>query len=171
MREIKPAPKEEETSGNIKSYHGTPLISAEYNALMELEQLIHNPIPLVSEWNSNIFGFIAQENHVIALGIPSKELTTLPENICNLQNLTRLSFKNNLLSTLPDKFGNLTALIQLDLFRNNLNSLPEKIENLSALKWLYLKDNQLNSLPIKIKNALKHLERQGCKIVLNKMEI
>jgi len=53
------APKEDETSGNIKSYHGTPLMIAEYNALMELEQFIHNPISLVSEWNSNIFGVLS----------------------------------------------------------------------------------------------------------------
>ncbi|GAI57504.1 unnamed protein product, partial [marine sediment metagenome] len=91
------APKEDEISSNIKSYHGIPLLRSEYNALMEFEQQITNPLPLVSEWNSNIFGFIARENHVIALGIPSKDLTILTENICNLKYLTRLSLKNNLL--------------------------------------------------------------------------
>ncbi len=84
-------------------------------------------------------------------------LTSLPDNIGELSNLSHLNLLNNQLTSLPTSIGNLKKLVSLDLRRNKLTELPDSIGNLTNLKYLLLDDNLLEKLPSTIGN-LKQLE-------------
>jgi leucine-rich repeat protein SHOC2 len=88
------------------------------------------------------------------------QLTTVPESIGNLSNLTHLHIDHNQLTSLPESIGNLSKLTHLHLYNNQLTSLPESIVNLSSLTHLYLDNNCLTSLPESIGN-LTNLEFLG----------
>jgi leucine-rich repeat protein SHOC2 len=85
------------------------------------------------------------------LVLNNNQLTSLPESISNLTNLSELVLNNNLTS-LPESIGNLTNLSELVLNNNQLTSLPESIGNLTNLSELVLNNNQLTSLPESIGN-------------------
>ena len=74
-------------------------------------------------------------------------LTSLPESIGSLIDLTKLYLSYNQLTTLPENIGNLANLTDLHLSNNNLSSLPDSLSNLSNLQRLYLYNNQLTNLP------------------------
>ncbi|MEH1829656.1 MAG: COR domain-containing protein, partial [Nostoc sp.] len=75
------------------------------------------------------------------------QLTTLPETIDRLQQLTSLNLRNNQITTLPEAFAHLPQLTYLDLSRNQLTTLPETIDRLQQLTYLDLSRNQLTTLP------------------------
>ena len=79
-------------------------------------------------------------------------LTTLPESISNMSQLSVLYANYNQLTELPDSITNLENLFFLVLSFNNITSLPEQIGNLTNLYWLDLGYNQLESLPESIGN-------------------
>ena len=82
-----------------------------------------------------------------ALDLRSNQLTTLPENIGELQNLQKLSLGGNQLTALPESIGGLENLQMLFLYANQLTALPESIGKLRSLQTLYLYSNQLRWLP------------------------
>lgn len=57
------------------------------------------------------------------------KLTSLPESIGNLTNLTELRLRANQLTSLPESIGNLTNLTYLDLDNNQLISLIERYKS------------------------------------------
>ena len=128
-------------------YQGLCMDTIEKQALLDLETLIKEPIPVVSLLDSFKFGFIAIKNHVARLGVPQKGLVMLPDSLCNLTSLQELSLFSNRLATLPDAFGNLASLRFLNLVQNKLTSLPPSFSKLASLQILYLNDNQLKTLP------------------------
>jgi len=130
-----------------KDYHGIKLVAREYDVMVELERLVGERIPQVSKVEWNTFGFVAENGHVVQLGLYKKGLTSLPETIGNLKSLQELYLHENKLTSLPETIGNLTSLKELWLYENKLTSLPETIGNLTNLKELYLWSNNLTSLP------------------------
>ncbi|MFM5891194.1 MAG: COR domain-containing protein [Dolichospermum sp.] len=72
------------------------------------------------------------------------QLTTLPEAIAQLSNLSELYLSYNQLTTLPEAIAQLSNLTVLDLSDNQLTTLPEAIKQLSQLEKLDLRGNQLN---------------------------
>ncbi len=102
---------------------------------------------------------IGELTDLTILDLRSNQLTTLPKRIGNLTALTYLSLGGNQLTTLPESIGGLTALTDLLLGRNQLTTLPESIGGLKALTILDLGFNQLTKLPKQIGdlNALKFL--------------
>ncbi len=84
--------------------------------------------------------------------LPQLYLSSLPDNIGNLINLTVLDFQHNELKTLPDSIGTLTNLTYLELYDNQLTTLPESIGNLTNLTVLYLGGNAFTILPDSIGN-------------------
>jgi internalin A len=90
----------------------------------------------------------------------TQHLTSLPEWLANLTDLTRLNVSNNELTSLPDWLGNLTALTELKLSSNRLTALPASLGNLAALTKLHLDWNRLTALPASLGNlaALTELD-------------
>ena len=75
------------------------------------------------------------------------QLTDLPDNITNLENLFFLVLSFNGITSLPEEIGNLTNLYWLDMGYNELESLPESIGNLENLVYLWIFNNNLSTLP------------------------
>jgi internalin A len=90
---------------------------------------------------------IAQLSNLTVLYLSNNQLTTLPEAIAQLSNLTVLDLRNNQLTRLPEAIAQLSHLTALGLSNNQLTRLPEAIAQLSHLRVLYLSDNQLTRLP------------------------
>ena len=86
-------------------------------------------------------------NHVTKLTMNANQLTSLPESIGQLQQLSDLNLQFNQLTSLPESIGQLQQLSHLDLQSNQLTSLPESIGQLQQLSHLDLQSNQLTSLP------------------------
>ena len=86
------------------------------------------------------------------LGLGNRSLTTIPDNIGNLNHLEYLFLSSNQFSILPENIGNLSSLKFLFLSHNQFSILPESIGNLSSLETLYLHSNQLFILPDTICN-------------------
>ena len=86
----------------------------------------------------------------IYLDLSQLNLTTLPEEIGLLTNLTRLRLRKNQLTELPAEIGCLTNLTGLSLAVNQLRALPAEIGRLTHLITLNLSQNQLTALPAEI---------------------
>lgn len=84
------------------------------------------------------------------LDLSDNQLTSLPAEIAQIENLTGLDLSYNQLSSLPAEIGQLQNLTELDLNRNQLTSLPAQTGQLQNLTTLSLGDNQLSSLPAEI---------------------
>ncbi|HKQ75083.1 MAG TPA: COR domain-containing protein [Blastocatellia bacterium] len=85
-----------------------------------------------------------------SLDLSENQLTSLPQGIAKLTNLTRLDLRNNQLTSLPPEIAKLTKLTSLFLSVNQLTSLPQEIARLTKLTSLFLRENQLTSLPQEI---------------------
>ena len=81
------------------------------------------------------------------LSIDDQRIRTLPHSIGKLSNLTYLSLDGNRITTVPQEIGNLSNLQQFDLSHNQLTTLPKEIGNLSNLQELFLSLNQITTLP------------------------
>ncbi|MBE9032000.1 leucine-rich repeat domain-containing protein, partial [filamentous cyanobacterium LEGE 11480] len=90
---------------------------------------------------------LVMQNDWEELSFPSAGISTLPESIGQLTNLTSLDLRDNQLVSLPESIGQLTNLTSLDLRDNQLVSLPESIGQLTRLKSLLLSGNPITNLP------------------------
>src|SRR5690606_18178168 len=104
-------------------------------------------IAVLAENHANV-----TNNRVVKLSFGFLNLTTIPETIGNLTNLTELNLRHNQLTTLPETIGNLTNLMILTMDNNQLTTMPEAIGNLTNLTELILVNNQLTTLPATIGN-------------------
>ncbi len=85
---------------------------------------------------------------MLALRLVGLNLTEIPEELfSNLLNLKTLHFTSNLLTTIPENIYRLTDLSELILLNNKIKTLPEKIGLLCSLSKLELANNKLESLP------------------------
>ncbi|UYP48693.1 hypothetical protein NEF87_004978 [Candidatus Lokiarchaeum ossiferum] len=165
-------------------YNDIPLVKDEYDIMKYLEELLGLPIPPVSSVEMK-FGFIAEEGHVVELGLYYLNLITVPEAIVLLTSLRHLflgnnrfssipywigcltsleilNFQQNHIFSIPDLFSSLTKLTKLDLSHNRILSLPKSMEKLTNLRYLNIEDNQLNLT--KSKEALQKIKHNGCSI-------
>ena len=86
------------------------------------------------------------------LNLRYNQVTTIPQEIGNLNNLQELNLSNNQLTTIPQEIGNLINLRYIHLYNNQLTSIPQEIGNLINLQLLYLHNNQLTTIPQEIKD-------------------
>ncbi len=93
---------------------------------------------------------IGQLQNLTTLDLYGNQLSTLPPEIGQLQNLIKLGLIKNQLSTLPPEIGQLQNLMELDLRENQLSTLPPEIGQLRNLTQLDLTENQLSTLPPEI---------------------
>jgi small GTP-binding protein len=95
-----------------------------------------------------------------SLSLSGTQLSALPPEIGNLQNLTSLSLEVNKLSSLPSEIVNLQNLTRLDLENNQLTQFPKALLdlNLEVNKWdsfylregIHVKDNPFQTPPVEI---------------------
>lgn len=80
------------------------------------------------------------------LYLSHNKITSIPDEIFQLKNVTCLWMSNNQISTaIPSGFGMMTKLEELDLELNYfVGSIPSEIFNLASLQTLYLHDNALS---------------------------
>ena len=79
-----------------------------------------------------------------SLDFDSNKLTTISENISQLQLLKSLTISNNQLDELPATFSQLTNLSRLDMHSNNISTLPKDFaEKLRQLAYWSLWNNPL----------------------------
>jgi hypothetical protein len=96
---------------------------------------------------------IRQLVNLTRLRLNHNNFTIFPKEICQLTNLESLVFYNNNLTNIPKEIGNLTRLESLELQFNKLIDLPEEIGELTNLTYLNLENNNLSNLP-KINNLV-----------------
>ena len=94
-------------------------------------------------------------------------MKSVPDEICKLVNLTKLSLSNNFLTELPRNFHKLKKLSSLDIANNNLDHFPDSLCELRELEFLDLSDNSLVLLPPGI-GQLKEL--RTLLLFLNKLD-
>lgn len=80
------------------------------------------------------------------LDLRSNQLSVLPREICYLP-LQIFLISNNRLTTLPDELGHMKDLTELDAGCNQLIHLPARLSELTNLRALSLRNNQLMYLP------------------------
>ena len=94
-------------------------------------------------------------------------LTSVPEWVRGLTELTTLDLNHNHITILPDWIDGFAHLATLDLADNRLTALPESIGNLAGLTTLTLNSNGLTTLPDSARNLarLAVLDLGGNKVV------
>ena len=80
------------------------------------------------------------------LNLEKNQLTTLPSEIGNLQELSVLMISDNQLVSLPSTIGTLKALKGLDACNNPLATIPEELMNLDRKTSLMLFTGSHSSL-------------------------
>ena len=93
---------------------------------------------------------IGQLQNLTELSLDINQLTSIPPEIGQLQNLTQLWLSNNGLATIPPEIGQLQNLVRLGLDDNQLTTIPPEIGQLQNLTGLWLSDNRLTSIPPEI---------------------
>ena len=86
-------------------YQGIDLEENDYQAMCELEKMVNEPIPIVTTFEWNTFGFAAENKRIVGIGLFGKQLFTLPQKIWGLSMLRSLMLVGNGFGKLADKFG------------------------------------------------------------------
>jgi Leucine-rich repeat (LRR) protein len=87
-----------------------------------------------------------------SLTLDYSSLTTLPQSIFNLTELTKLKIFDSHLKILLEEIGKLSKLTSLVVRNSDLEWLPESIGQLTNLSYLDLQVNRLTVLPQSIVN-------------------
>lgn len=101
--------------------------------------LNHNIIRTVPET-------IKQLRSLTYLDLRSNQLTSLPRELCFLP-IQVLLVSNNRLSSLPDELGRMEQLTDLEVSYNQLTSLPVRMGELRSIRALSLRNNELVHIP------------------------
>ena len=145
------------TEENYKRFQD--LDEEECNAIISLEFLLREQIPIENKITKNKFGIKIKDNHIVALNLSNARLSVIPKSIGSLKYLTRLYLFGNKLKSIPNEIGRLTSLEVLYLDNNELEYLPLTIGSLRNLTQLNINNNDLSFLPDSFQNltALKVL--------------
>ncbi len=90
---------------------------------------------------------IGKLKHLKSLTITHQNISSLPQEIGMLTNLSYLYLNNNQLIKLPAEIGKLKNLTIFDLTRNKLATLPDEITKISSLSNLKVAHNSLTKIP------------------------
>ncbi len=119
--------------------------------IAQLEKRIVRKLEKLDEVEWTSVGYqLNDQQQVIGLGLYQCNLSELPAEIVQLQNLQELYLRSNNLSELPAEIGQLQNLQELYLDSNNLSELPAEIVQLQNLQELDLRSNKLSELPAEI---------------------
>ena len=92
------------------------------------------------------------EEDIKVLNLFDNQLTEMPKEIENLQQLQKLLLYFNQITEIPKEIENLQQLQELYLNYNRLTEIPKEIGNLQQLQKLYLNHNRLAEIPKEIGN-------------------
>jgi hypothetical protein len=95
---------------------------------------------------------ILNEKEFIIYG--EKDLTELPNEICELSQLEKLECYKNALIELPSNIGKLSNLTSINVSYNQISELPVSLFSLIKLEYLHLGHNKLSSIPKEIENLV-----------------
>ncbi|MEG4026615.1 leucine-rich repeat domain-containing protein [Microcoleus sp. S13C4] len=90
---------------------------------------------------------LGQLSNLTRLNLMGNRITVIPEDLGKLSNLTQLDLMSNQITQIPEALGKLSNLTQLDLMSNQITQIPEALGKLSNLTQLHLSDNQITSIP------------------------
>ena len=94
--------------------------------------------------------------------VSQKELTSIPDEICELQDLKSLELGTNGIKSIPDSICNCPSLVRLEIDYNPIERLPDDIGNLSTLEYLNISGTNIKELPQSIYLLqLKEFGRKG----------
>lgn len=91
---------------------------------------------------------ILKLKNLTILWITRSNISKLPENIDRLSNLTNLCIKRGALTELPESISNLTHLHGLDVQMNNITSLPANFDKLQSLVNLDISFNPIDDVSV-----------------------
>jgi Leucine-rich repeat (LRR) protein len=104
--------------------------------------------------NSNLNSMTKSNNWKHFVNLSNNIISSLPESIGDLNNLTSLQLQNNKLTLLPESIGNLNNLTSLQLQNNKLTTLPLTLTKLNKLSFISLNDNDKLDIPELVKKFL-----------------
>jgi Leucine-rich repeat (LRR) protein len=117
------------------------------NTLTNIQQL---GIDLTYNELTTIPDSITKLVNLTELNLTDNKLATIPDSITKLGNLTSLDLSSNQLTTIPDSITKLVNLTSLDLSSNQLTTIPDSITKLVNLTFLYLDNNPLENPPLEV---------------------
>ena len=110
---------------------------------------------------------IWQLKNLTKLYLFRNQLTSIPKELAQLKNLTALGLDINQLTSVPKELGQLKNLTLLDLDENKLMSVPKELGQLKNLVSLNLSFNELTSIPKELGQLtkLERLDLEGIPLV------
>jgi len=84
------------------------------------------------------------------LDLSSKELDTIPIELCGIRNVSELILSKNKIEVLPShikQLGNNEHITKLDLSENLLSEVAEELQSVATLKSLRLSSNKMTAFP------------------------
>lgn len=97
-------------------------------------------------------------NDINWLILSDNRIKSVPKEIKNLKNLTRLALNDNRIERVDKEIGSVGTLSWLDLTRNRLKDLPIEMGQLTRITGLGLSENEFEAIPecvYKLKNLRK----------------
>ncbi|MHA2179980.1 MAG: leucine-rich repeat domain-containing protein [Promethearchaeota archaeon] len=140
------------------------------NLTIEENQVIHLKIRLTPssiKYVARIIEETKKLKQIKKFEFSLENLSTFPEDICEINTLEELVLSENKFTSLPDSILNMKQLKKVDLSYNRLTSLPLALVKLDSLEFLDLSYNRIKQLPKAIGNfkSLKTLILQGNELV------
>ncbi len=114
----------------------------------EILELKH--IRVLKFWENNLSSLpdeIGQLEYLQELELSWNQFDIFPIGITGLKELRELNFYHNRISLLPSKIGKLSKLERLHIDSNQVTELPLEMCTLVNLKYLFLDHNKIRSLP------------------------
>jgi len=130
------------------------IITYYFKHLSEQHETIDSPVSLSFSVGTELHQIIVQaaQTKLRFLDLSHKDITSLPETIGELVELTELDLSFNKLLNLPKEVRNLINLRRLDLRYNQFLTFPEEIKDLKNLRSIHLGANQLTTIPSFVEN-------------------
>ncbi|CAG8567848.1 13296_t:CDS:2 [Funneliformis caledonium] len=111
----------------------------------------------IKELPVEFINFITIDYKIERLGLEQNQLTTLPQEICNLAHLRYLNISYNAFKEFPGALCSMKNLEILDLSRNKIRKMPEDFGTLMSLKLLKMSKNHIRQIPLYI-SEMKDLQ-------------
>lgn len=109
-----------------------------------------NPLTKIDLSNNEISSIpidINNQNDLILIRMLNNKLDSLPESVFMLRNIKSLDFSLNKINKLPPNIGSCSSLVELLLQNNLIKEIPFNLSGLQSLEVLNLSSNQLDLCP------------------------